>query len=527
MKKLLPLFILSAIFSSGKAQNLLSVHDTLDFGTATEISGAVRNLKIFNSAQVPQAVTDVDFFNIYGDPPFTLSDTAFTVQPGDTHTVQVTFLPEHNIDHEMALVVKTRTGFGDIAVCIRGIGNYSETYYSSTQNKSEQALKSALSTKLGQNYNSLGYTTARDNMYGNIDNYGGDVTCVYTGRTATFNTRAGANSKNFNCEHTFPQGMFNSNEPMRSDIHHLFPTDVSANSQRGNDPFGVVSNASWSQGGSKSGNGKFEPRDAQKGRTARAMMYFVLRYQDYNNFFQSQENILRQWHDQYPPDSLEKSRNTAIAALQTSRNPFVDYPQFGERITSLVSNAAPTQFQKLYMSQDTIFLGQGQGTYTYRYVLYNDGNSAISLDSFMLSDPDLQFAGGNPGTVSLDPQEFYEVDVQFNASKNYSTTLGFESDINGQTSHVVPIRSGLPIRIEERPATQLSLYPNPTTGLVQLSLSDQQVEKVWVSTMTGKRNEVEYSTNSTIDFSQHIPGIYLITVLTKSGQVSSAKILVQ
>ena len=43
-----------------------------------------------------------------------------------------------------------------------------------------------------------------------------------------------------------------------------------------------------------------------KGDAARAMLYFVARYGDYSNFFVGQETLLRQWHVQYPPDSLDR-----------------------------------------------------------------------------------------------------------------------------------------------------------------------------------------------------------------------------
>ena len=102
-------------------------------------------------------------------------------------------------------------------------GQWSRSYYQSTENKVQSALRGALTTRLGQGYNSLSYSIARDNMYGTLDNHYGQVECVYTGRSATFNTRAGANANNINCEHTFPQSKFNSAQPMKSDIHHLFP----------------------------------------------------------------------------------------------------------------------------------------------------------------------------------------------------------------------------------------------------------------------------------------------------------------
>jgi hypothetical protein len=39
---------------------------------------------------------------------------------------------------------------------------------------------------------------------------------------------------------------------------------------------------------------------------------------------------------QFLPDAAEQVRNEDIFSLQNNRNPFIDYPQFAKRITSLV-----------------------------------------------------------------------------------------------------------------------------------------------------------------------------------------------
>ena len=56
----------------------------------------------------------------------------------------------------------------------------------------------------------LGYTDARDIMYGTIDiQDGNQLSCVYTGFTITLDTTAdpstNAYEQGINCEHTYPQ----------------------------------------------------------------------------------------------------------------------------------------------------------------------------------------------------------------------------------------------------------------------------------------------------------------------------------
>ena len=51
------------------------------------------------------------------------------------------------------------------------------------------------------------------------------------------------NSENdcYNREHLMPQSVFSEASPMRSDVHHVIPTDGYVNNRRGSYPFGEVS----------------------------------------------------------------------------------------------------------------------------------------------------------------------------------------------------------------------------------------------------------------------------------------------
>ena len=145
--------------------------------------------------------------------------------------------------------------------------------------------------------NPLGYNGARDQMYGSIDNVNGQIIGVYTGYTITSNNRTDAFNKGINTEHVWPQGLFDRDEPMRGDIHHLFPTRVEANSARSNYPFDEIPDNEADKwfylSGESSGipsanidlhseldNGSaFEPREDFKGNVARAIFYFWSVYQ--------------------------------------------------------------------------------------------------------------------------------------------------------------------------------------------------------------------------------------------------------
>lgn len=207
---------------------------------------------------------------------------------------------------------------------------------------------------------SMGYNTARDRMFGNIDPVNGRIICVYSGYSKTGTTRTEMNSTSngvmINTEHTWPQSLFNSTEPMMSDLHHLYPTWERPNGSRSNNPFAELDDnlsSTWFGGGylsslsqtskpaadvilnfSQSASSKFEPRADHKGNVARTMFYFWTMYSTSSamgggnsstnaNFFNGMKDVLYKWHREDPVDAKELARTQAIASYQGKPNPFV------------------------------------------------------------------------------------------------------------------------------------------------------------------------------------------------------------
>jgi len=221
----------------------------------------------------------------------------------------------------------------------------------------------SLRTFLKDNYyivTSLGYDTARDRMFGNIDPVNGRIICVYSGYSKTGTTRSEMNSTSngvmINTEHTWPQSLFNSANPMVSDLHHLYPTWERPNGSRSNNPFADLDDnlsSTWFGGGfqnaisttskpgptviqeySQSASSKFEPRSDHKGNVARTMFYFWTMYSTNSamgggnsstnaNFFNGMKDVLYKWHREDPVDAKELARTQAIASYQGKPNPFV------------------------------------------------------------------------------------------------------------------------------------------------------------------------------------------------------------
>jgi deoxyribonuclease-1 len=151
------------------------------------------------------------------------------------------------------------------------------------------------------------------------------------------------NENIINCEHTWPQSKFShafNNELQKSDMHHLFPSDMKANSTRGNFEFAEVvanqnlKNCEASKSGASvvsGGSSFFEPPSEHKGNVARALFYFSVRYK--MPLSADQQTFFRKWNDQDPVDDAEMARNDAIEKLQGNRNPFIDFPTLAQDIS--------------------------------------------------------------------------------------------------------------------------------------------------------------------------------------------------
>lgn len=201
----------------------------------------------------------------------------------------------------------------------------------------------------------LGYSEARRTMFSFIDrDTSGLVTGVYSGfkqqsRNATF-------LDPMNTEHTIPQSWFDRRSPMRSDIHHLFPTHKDINAARGSLPFDELDDNLTDKWFGEDNNGirvftsvpaneidsyseldinkAFEPREDHKGNLARAVYYYFTMYPDTAGEISriSEKDILFQWHLNDPVDIDEQKRNDRIEERQGNRNPYIDHPELVAKV---------------------------------------------------------------------------------------------------------------------------------------------------------------------------------------------------
>jgi endonuclease I len=194
----------------------------------------------------------------------------------------------------------------------------------------------------------LGYDAGRDVMYGEIDKLNDSLECVYSGYKIYMDPgqdpSTWAYDHDINCEHTWPQSMLSSSTAV-SDLHHLFPTEVQVNGDRGTLPFGdipdnqtnkwyrnniittTIPSSVIDQYAELLTNVRFETREIQKGNTARAMYYILTFWQlgdTSDSWWTGQRDILYSWHVSDPADAREIARTKKIAAYQQGKvNPYV------------------------------------------------------------------------------------------------------------------------------------------------------------------------------------------------------------
>lgn len=159
-------------------------------------------------------------------------------------------------------------------------------------------------------------------MFTQLDKQNGEVEGVYTGVRVPVGDEK-PDPSIMNTEHTWPQSLGGGDGTARCDLHHLFPTDSLANSERANLPLGeAFGNPDWAVGGSVHDAEVFEPRDAQKGPAARALLYMDLRY-SHLSLEPEYRARMEAWDAQYPPSDQEVARTMGIWGYQGTANPYI------------------------------------------------------------------------------------------------------------------------------------------------------------------------------------------------------------
>jgi uncharacterized repeat protein (TIGR02543 family) len=209
-------------------------------------------------------------------------------------------------------------------------------YYSGATGLDGDNLITYLYNLMREDFEGVTYGAARDYLQVTDEdpNNPNNIILVYTGDSIKSTWDGGVT---WNREHVWPQSKLDSSADngtvnSASDLNNLKPADPGENSSRSNDWFGEtnVSNS-------------YEPRDEVKGDIARILFYMDIMY-DFLTLVEFEGNeeagyyemgdlsTLIEWHENDPVDDFEMNRNNVIESIQGNRNPFIDHPEFVNKI---------------------------------------------------------------------------------------------------------------------------------------------------------------------------------------------------
>jgi len=212
-----------------------------------------------------------------------------------------------------------------------------EGYYEGADGLTGTTLELFLRTIVTEGFAGVTYGDARY-MLDDTDqdpNNSNNVILIYLGTSVSGVWDGGIT---WNREHVWPQSLLGASADnnvvnVASDLHNLKPANPSINSSRGNKYFDNTTTTV-----------SYAPRDEVKGDIARILFYMTIMYSylDLVNltsthlepsvFEMGMLNTLLQWHIQDPVDSFEQNRNEVIFTYQHNRNPFIDHPEFVEKL---------------------------------------------------------------------------------------------------------------------------------------------------------------------------------------------------
>ncbi|HQJ46585.1 MAG TPA: endonuclease, partial [Ignavibacteriaceae bacterium] len=221
----------------------------------------------------------------------------------------------------------------------------------------------------------------------------------------------------------------------------------------------------------------FEPRDVHKGDVSRSMFYFITRYPvNYGGFFnQIQENVFREWNKLDPVGTVEANRNNAIASYQQKRNPFIDHPEFVDRIYSFTTNNIRPTIAKFDLLPSSLPFDSTVITNTSvkNFFAINTGSAALIIDSINISDQRFQI----PNLItSIDPYSATKLQINFtpDSVKSYSAILTVFTNAGSKQINLSGIGKDNAVNMNDEIQQPLTFtlsqnYPNPFNPSTKIS----------------------------------------------------------
>ncbi|MGN1295205.1 MAG: endonuclease I family protein [Bacilli bacterium] len=252
----------------------------------------------------------------------------------------------------------------------------------------------------------------------------------------------------WNREHVWPQslsgGLYGTSGP-GADMHHIRPTATVTNSNRGNLLYGDVDHSSAKESrnttyGTNTLSGwynstYFEPLDTVKGDAARICLYMYTCYFSSNKLTLTNVakdiQTLVDWSNLDLPSEQEKIRNEKVYALQGNRNPYIDHPEWVNKIFGDGSSTVPptTSSSEVVTSSEVTSSSSSSSTGTSTDISHEDGLTC-TFTSASSGDTSFTDSNGNQWTSSTSAFGYDGArGIQFTCSSiGLGSTMTFESE---------------------------------------------------------------------------------------------------
>lgn len=509
---LLPLFLLNGQDN----WNVITVSDSIvDFGSVQTGQTHQHSITIFNHQNFPVQVGPATF----SENEFSTDLETDEIPANSSVDFNIFFNSQQNINYTDFLQIESSSGIHPLIIEVSAQAIHPNSYYDPTQNSHGDELKSALHNIIKE-HTELSYASLWDVLSDtdedpdNSDN----VRLLYSGWSYP-KSKNGGDPDEWNREHVWAKshGDFGNTAPAGTDAHHIRPTDVTVNGKRGNFDFDNGGTEYFDSGvstGCYFDGDSWEPRDEVKGDVARMMYYMVVRYEgadgydlelvDYipsttdNDPLFGKKSSLYNWHQNDAVSSWEINRNNKIYDnWQGNRNPFIDYPQFVERLPDL-SGIQITNNPQIAVSPVSVNLGEIGFHVSKKYyiALINTGKSDLIFSSISSSNPLFEI---DITTLTLPSETNDYLQVLFNSEESegiYSTNIIIESNDPDQALIevlvTIEVKDGASLIADELKPGKYKLvqnYPNPFNSqtTIEFILSTPSIINLEVFSVSGQK----------------------------------------
>ena len=509
------LFFVQLLSAQSDWQAITISDSTTDFGSVTAYDQHSQTLTLFNNEDSTVRVLSGQFDE----------DEFFTdLQPTDIpahgqYDFHIYFKSGQNVDYTDFLRIDLNAGIHPIIVQCSAEAYYTDSYYDPTQNKWGADLKASLHNII-KGHTEYSYGDLWDILSDTDEdpNNPNNVILIYTGWSYP-KSNHGGNPDQWNREHVWAKshGDFGTNPPAGTDVHHIRPCDVSVNSKRGNLDFdngGTEYVDPDGDTGCHYDSDSWEPRDEDKGDVARMMYYMVVRYEgeegydlelvDYtpsttgNDPVFGKQSTLYQWHWMDSVDNWERRRNDRIYNnWQHNRNPFIDHPEFADRLPS-ISGMPLYDDPEIAVSPEDVQMGTigFNSTAEYFLAIINTGNENLNVSEIKSTNPDFSV---DQSSLTLAPETYDYVKISFTSQSvegTFTTTIQITNNdpdegyievpvtvhVSGSTSFTEPVQIAHHFGLYQN-------FPNPfnPTTVIRYSLQKPDMVRLTVFNARGQK----------------------------------------